>query len=424
LRPAAGPNDFDRLTTLVASQESKNRERDANGNLITSPKGAQGMMQVMPATNKNPGYGVMPAKDDSDAERSRVGRDYLQAMLKEYGGDVNKALAAYNAGPGAVDKAIKDAKDGNYLALLPKETQDYVFKIGSQYGTGAGGKSRVTLEDVQNQVRQQMTGKPASQVKLAVEQVTQLYDTHQKAIKQHEDETVGEAYKMLDANGGNYTALPASIRTALPGDKIDNLQAYAAKRAKGIEPATDWNLYYELRKDETLLKATNLLAFKGRLADSEFKQLVSEQDALRSGKADSVTATRSATQVLNAYLTQAGIDPTPKPRTGEDSDAAKVGRAMRAQQAAITAAETAKGKKLTPDEIEKETAKIFTNVSVKGSWFGTNDKPKFDLKPSDQIVVPDAERKQIVAALQATKRPVNEAYIRELYLRKNNLPGK
>jgi soluble lytic murein transglycosylase len=286
----------------------------------------------------------------------------------------------------------------------------------------AGGAPRMTLEDVHAQVRQEMAGKPAATVKLAIDQVTQLYETNRKAKKQREDETVEEAYKVLDSNGGDYAALPASLRSAIPGDQIDNLQAYAAKRAKGIEPATDWSIYYDLRRDPELLKATNLMTFKGKLADGEFKALVADQEGLRSGKAESVTATRSASQILSAYLNEAGIDPTPKPGKSPTSDAARVGRAMRAQQNAITAAEQAKGRKLTPAEIEQETAKIFTNVTVKGSWWGTDDKPRFDVQTSDKVVVPTAEREQIIAALQATKRPVNEAMILELYTRKNNLP--
>lgn len=68
-----------------------------------SAKGARGVTQVMPATGSNPGYGVAPMKDQSVAEQTRFGKDYLTAMLNKYDGNVEKALAAYNAGPGAVD---------------------------------------------------------------------------------------------------------------------------------------------------------------------------------------------------------------------------------------------------------------------------------------------------------------------------------
>lgn len=123
---------FDDLHKLVLQAESNGRDFDAAGNVLTSPVGAKGRMQVMDATNRDPGYGVVPAADDSLEERARVGKDYLQAMLGNYGGDVRKALAAYNAGPGNVDKAIAKGGD-SWMDHLPKpqETVPYVNKIVS-----------------------------------------------------------------------------------------------------------------------------------------------------------------------------------------------------------------------------------------------------------------------------------------------------
>ncbi|MBN9642982.1 MAG: lytic transglycosylase domain-containing protein [Achromobacter sp.] len=123
---------FDDLHKLVLMAESSGRDFDAAGNVLTSPVGAKGRMQVMDATNRDPGYGVAPAADDSLEERARVGKDYLQAMLGNYGGDVRKALAAYNAGPGNVDKAIAKGGD-SWMDHLPKpqETVPYVNKIVS-----------------------------------------------------------------------------------------------------------------------------------------------------------------------------------------------------------------------------------------------------------------------------------------------------
>lgn len=79
--------------------------QESRGNpAAVSPKGAVGVMQTMPATLRDPGFGVTPAKDDSDAERFRVGKDYLSAMIRRYPGRPDLALAAYNAGPGRADK--------------------------------------------------------------------------------------------------------------------------------------------------------------------------------------------------------------------------------------------------------------------------------------------------------------------------------
>lgn len=123
-KPAARPNIHD----VVQGLETGGL---ADPGAAVSAKGAEGAMQVMPATQLDPGFGVRPAKLGPDGkplpgERERVGHDYLDAMLKHYGGDYELALAAYNAGPGALDAALAHGDD--WLAHLPQETQAYVAK--------------------------------------------------------------------------------------------------------------------------------------------------------------------------------------------------------------------------------------------------------------------------------------------------------
>jgi len=100
-----------------------------------SPAGAQGLMQIMPDTARDPGFGVQPMQDGSPQENMRVGHDYLQALLKRYG-NPTLALAAYNGGPGRVDAALK-ASGGNVPAAmrqLPRETQQYPGAVMSRMG--------------------------------------------------------------------------------------------------------------------------------------------------------------------------------------------------------------------------------------------------------------------------------------------------
>lgn len=97
--PNASPEQIaDQIMPFLIKQES-----NGNPNAV-SPKGAQGLAQVMPTTGQDPGFGVMPLRNNSPQENVRFGRDYLVAMLKRYPGQPALALAAYNAGPGVADR--------------------------------------------------------------------------------------------------------------------------------------------------------------------------------------------------------------------------------------------------------------------------------------------------------------------------------
>jgi len=90
-----------------------------------SPVGARGLGQVMPNTASEPGYGVAPLENiDDPNENLRFAAEYYAAMLDKFGGDERLALAAYNAGPGAVSRA-------GGVPDYP-ETQAYVDTIAGQ----------------------------------------------------------------------------------------------------------------------------------------------------------------------------------------------------------------------------------------------------------------------------------------------------
>jgi soluble lytic murein transglycosylase-like protein len=113
-----------------------------------SPAGAQGLMQIMPATFDEwaDNLRISPADPFDPVVNRQIGSEYLGYLLKCSGGDIELALASYNAGPGRVRKACRRAMalDWNKAKeFLPKETQDYVPKVLEAYRQRCGAVSEV-----------------------------------------------------------------------------------------------------------------------------------------------------------------------------------------------------------------------------------------------------------------------------------------
>lgn len=100
-----------------------------------SPKGAMGLMQLMPATAKQ--YGVKNAFNP--AENVRGGVAYLRELLDRYGNNEELALAAYNAGPGAVDKHGQNVPPY-------RETKSYVAQINKMAGRPAAMRDKTIVK--------------------------------------------------------------------------------------------------------------------------------------------------------------------------------------------------------------------------------------------------------------------------------------
>lgn len=219
----AAPNI--KLRHIAENMESGGRDFDASGAVLTSGKGAKGRMQVLDSTNKDPGYGVRPAADDSLKERARVGGDYLDAMHKLYGSE-DKALAAYNAGPGALDAALaKAVKDGgDWLKNLPTETQKYVAngvkKLGADR-TGAAVRGAIANDpDLVPAAR-------VNQVRDAMETARLVADSDIAGLNAHAD-AVARAHDQLAAGQRVDVSDLVQARTL----DLDRLQAAQTKIAE------------------------------------------------------------------------------------------------------------------------------------------------------------------------------------------------
>jgi soluble lytic murein transglycosylase-like protein len=103
-------------------------ETSWGANVRTSGKGAKGNFQMLDGTASQ--YGVKIGDFDSEA----IGAGHmLSDSLRSNGGDVNKALAAYNWGQGNLNKDLK-AHGDKWMDFAPKETRDYINKADKSMG--------------------------------------------------------------------------------------------------------------------------------------------------------------------------------------------------------------------------------------------------------------------------------------------------
>jgi soluble lytic murein transglycosylase-like protein len=144
--PFSGPTPFEERVIEVAIREGLDpalvlavveAESGQEANAV-SPKGAVGLMQVLPETAAEIGY-----PDAADPARNlEAGCRYLAVLLESFGGDVELALAGYNAGPGAVRR---------WGTVPPyRETRTFIARVAAEYerltGLDLAGATRFSYD--------------------------------------------------------------------------------------------------------------------------------------------------------------------------------------------------------------------------------------------------------------------------------------
>lgn len=225
VRPAAqsglgvrGSEDEDIFEKGIIGAESRGRQFDKEGRPLTSSAGAIGIAQVMPGTAPEAarlaGLEYDPVRYRNDPEYNKaLGKAYFNKQLETFGSE-DKAAAAYNAGPGALRKALQRAEreGGDYLSYLPAETRAYVPKVMGL--AGARG------EPMQEETRLTPETVSAARAGLARDRIVNTYTPEQRrmmALDESSREGVGAAKPKEEGGLGDYLTSEEFLIPALTG---------------------------------------------------------------------------------------------------------------------------------------------------------------------------------------------------------------
>ena len=254
--PTAVAPAQDPVYQRMLNVESGNKDYQPNGQPVTSSAGAMYAAQVMPATAHNPGFGIQPVTAETPSEYDRVGREYHQKMREKYG-DEEKAAAAYNAGPGRVDRAVKLAEQhgGDWRSYLPAETKQYLAKVNPNAAihqvsavNRAAEQETPEIKTTGNQEHDELIAAgndPQRLVSIAMDNTGKYSDATRKAANQTMLDMLGHGHGMeqakneLTAAAQNGNILPVVNKAARNTPEGSRFRAMLYELAGAKQAAAD-----------------------------------------------------------------------------------------------------------------------------------------------------------------------------------------
>lgn len=403
-----------------------------------SPKGARGLMQLMPGTAKEMadelGIPFDASRLTADPNYNMVlGKAYLGKMLKRYDGNETLAVAAYNAGPGAVDGWLKDIGDprrggisqAEWIGRIPyAETREYTAKVID--ATSPRAPASVKYSEALKAVNQIKDPELRELAKDRLDDFKAVQAAEQTALYDQAAQVVNEQ---------GFNSLTPDMVDALPADELSKLRKLDRQRREGVEPVTD------ISKLEELLSMPS--AQLGRLSlerdvrpyldNSDFNTVRSAWTKAREGDGTVQGIAKAEFETMTRYMTMAGI------QTGAGKDA-KTPENLKLQEQFKSALQSRKdsfrmstGKEPSLQEVEELAGQLLLDVRLSGTgwWgseFGADKKTMWEVSPEklresylsrgDMTVdkIPASERREIVNLLRATGQSASSENIVALYL--------
>lgn len=255
------------------------------------------------------------------------------------------------------------------------------------------------------------------------------------------DKIMLNSLNKIDATGALSKAISPSDWAQLSAGERNTLEQYAKRKQVG-EIETDWQTFYTLMNLATNeisqedFARTNLMEYRARLGNSEFKQLAELQISVRQKDhpktTDLLSGESQQAQIVRDALLSIGIDPTAVDNpSAKGYDKASIDRAVnfrRSVRENVAALEARTKKKADNDQVQEIVDNLIVkgHVSMPGKLWGTNEEERyvFEAHPGETLVVtaadvPKAERAKIEASLKRNGMVyISDDTVLALYLQK------
>lgn len=434
------------LPALIMQAES-----GGNQNAV-SPKGALGVMQLMPETAEEVSreLGIPYSKERLATDpnyNAALGTAYINKMLGRFDGNQTLAVAAYNAGPGMVDDWINgtnktgknpsklqlpDPRSGGtaaqeFIQRIPfQETRNYTANIMSQAAPTVPASQKYA-----DGLQQANTIQDPQLKKFVLDNL----DDRKKAYEAQTNALYDQASKyVLD---GGFSTIPAQLINNLPGDELVKLQRMDDYRRKGTEPKTDYGKLQEL-----LQLPTDKLASLGLekdirpyLNNADFNTVRGAWQKAQNGDGTAKDVAAGKEKVVNNAMAMAGIV------TGKSEKAMKEANLQKQQQfrSALQERQDSFRVKFDREPNIQETEDLANQLLLKvkltggGMLFGDKEQALWETKPEDLAdtylnkgtlkidKIPPSDRREIINVLRASGQQASEANIIAAYV--NRISG-
>jgi hypothetical protein len=412
---------YDKETTLAALDIRLN---DAIKNYQDPAQVGQALGEtkaILTDFGRRNGWAPEVVADKVASQVSKMHSGVIEAMLAK-GDDLAASKYYETAKPEIVGtdsvQVVKSLEEGSVRGESQRQADEIVAQQGATRTSALEAAKKITDPKVRDATENR---------------INQHFSEQNAAQQERREKDMLTATDIVEKTGSVYRIPPALWTTFTLGER-EALKNYGKVMAKGETVVTNWATYYDLQsiassdatRDRFL--RTNLLQYRGQLGDTEFKQLVELQASMRKGD-NSADATlggiRTTQQVVDASLTAAGIDPTPKPDNNPNSDAGRVSRFRRQVDQETAQLEAQTKKKPSAVDVQQIVDNLLVRGIVRGKLWGifdtVDEKRQFERVPGESgfVVdvkdVPYAERRQIEDALRRRQQPVTDANVLRLY---------